>query len=77
MKWVLVFFIGMANDQNVNLYGFPNLPFDSEQECRMLIYNFYSELQLKVNREYNTVGIQYPPLCITQEQFYEIAGKPT
>lgn len=77
MKWLLVFFVGMVSEQEANLYGFPDLLFRSEKECKIFVYNFYQELQLTLNYEYDTFGVQYPPICITQEQFYKIVGKST
>ena len=78
MKWVLVFFISITPEtDDVTLYGFPNLPFDSKQECQTLVRTYYPLLQAKVNYEYNTQGVEYPALCITQQQFYEAAGYPS
>jgi len=77
VKWILVFFIGIASDDHVDLYAFPDTPFNSEYECRSLVYNFYSELQAKVNKEQGTEGVEYPPMCINEKQWFEVYGNPT
>lgn len=77
MKWILIFFIGMASDEYVNLYAFPDSPFDSEFECKAIIYTYYSQLQIKVNQSQGTEGVEYPPLCITEKQWFDVYGNPT
>lgn len=78
MKWILVFFIAtVPGTDEVDLYAFPNTPFNSQEECRALVYNFYEELQKKVNREQNTVGVEYPPMCVSEDKFQKVFGTPS
>ena len=78
MKWILVFFIATVPGTNeVDLYAFPNVPFDSQEEGQSLVYNFYEELQKKVNREHNTEGVNYPPICVSETKFYKAFGTPS
>jgi len=78
LKWILVFFIAtVPGTDEVDLYAFPNVPFDSQEECRNLVFNFYEELQKKVNREQNTVGVEYPPMCVSEDKFYKAFGTPS
>lgn len=78
MKWILVFFIATVPEtDSVDLYAFPELPFDSERNCRELVQNFYWEFQDKVNKGQGTKDMQYPPLCIKESDFYKLIGNPT
>jgi hypothetical protein len=78
LKWILVFFIAtVPGTDEVDLYAFPNVPFDSQEACRSLVLNHYYALQEKVNREQNTVGVEYPPLCVSETKFYKAFGTPS
>lgn len=78
MKWVLVFFIATVPDtDSVDLYAFPEIPFSSETECRIMVQSFYWQFQQRVNDGQKTVGVEYPPLCIKESDFYKLTGNPT
>ena len=78
MKWILVFFISpIAGTDDVTLHAFPEQPFDSKQQCQFVTRQIWDELQLKLNKKYETEGVEYPPMCVTERQLQEVTGKPT
>ena len=75
MKWIMLFFISAVPDTDqIDLFGFPELPFNSKEECHYTVATNYVDLQQFINNKYETSGVVYPVTCISEYEFNELTG---